>query len=158
MKVLIALDYEPTSQKVAEIGFSTAKAMNAEIILLHVITKPENYFSSEYSAIMGMGGYMDTSQIKTDSPEGLYNASMHFLNKIKLHLNDNTIHTMVREGEVAESILEAAKDRFADIIAIGSHSQKWLENVLLGSITEKVIRHTPIPLLIVPIKSDVDGR
>lgn len=153
-KVLIALDYDPTSQKVAEIGYATAKEMNAEVILLHVITNPEHYSSTEYSAIMGMQGYMDTSQIQTDSPEGLFNASMHFLNKIKHKLNDETIHTIVREGDVAETILEAAKDRFADIIAIGSHSQKWLENVLLGSITEKVIRHTPIPLLIVPIKSE----
>jgi nucleotide-binding universal stress UspA family protein len=153
-KVLIALDYDPTSQKVAEIGYATAKEMNAEVILLHVITDPEHYTSSEYSAIMGMQGYMDTSQIQPDSAEGLFNASMHFLTKIKHHLNDETINTMVREGDVAETILEAAKDRFADIIAIGSHSQKWLENVLLGSITEKVIRHTSIPLLIVPIKSE----
>jgi nucleotide-binding universal stress UspA family protein len=153
-KVLIALDYDPTSQKVAEIGYATAKEMNAEVILLHVITDPEHYTSSEYSAIMGMQGYMDTSQIQTDSAEGLFNASMHFLNKIKINLNDETINTMVREGDVAETILEAAKDRFVDLIAIGSHSQKWLENVLLGSITEKVIRHTPTPLLIVPIKSE----
>lgn len=155
-KVLIALDYDPTSQKVAEIGYATAKEMNAEVILLHVITEPENYTSSEYSAIMGMQGYMDTSQIQADSSEGLFNASKHFLNKIKLHLNDETIHTMVREGDgdVAESILEAAKARFADIIALGSHSQKWLENVLMGSITEKVIKNTPIPLLIVPIESE----
>lgn len=153
-KVLIALDYDPTSHKVAEVGYSTAKEMNAQVTLLHVITDPEHYTSTEYSAIMGMQGYMDTSQIQADSSEGLFHASMHFLNKIKLHLNDETIHTMVREGDVAEIILEAAKDRFADIIAIGSHSQKWLENVLLGSITEKVIRNTPIPLLIVPIQSE----
>jgi nucleotide-binding universal stress UspA family protein len=153
-KVLIALDYDPTSQKVAEIGYATAKEMNAEVILLHVITDPEHYASTEYSAIMGMQGYMDTSQIQKDSPEGLRNASHHFLNKIKHHLNDNTIFTMVKEGDVAETILKSAKDRFVDIIAIGSHSQKWLENVLMGSITEKVIRHTTIPLLIVPIKSE----
>ncbi len=153
-KVLIALDYDPTSQKVAETGYSAAKKMNSEVILLHVITDPEHYSSTEYSGIMGMQGYMDTSQIQTDSPEGLLNASHHFLNKIKLHLNDDRIQTVVREGDVAETILETAKDRFADMIAIGSHSQKWLENVLIGSITEKVIRHTPIPLLIVPIKSE----
>jgi len=153
-KVLIALDYDPTSQKVAEIGFSTAKEMNAKVILLHVITDVVHYSSTEYSAIMGMQGYMDTRQNQPDSAEGLRRTSEHFLNKIKLHLNDDTIYTMVAEGDVAESILKTAKDMFVDIIVIGSHSQKWLENVLLGSITEKVIRHTPIPLLIVPIKSE----
>jgi len=42
-KVLIALDYNPTAQKVAEVGFSMAKSMNAEITLLHVITDPVFY-------------------------------------------------------------------------------------------------------------------
>ena len=37
-KVLIALDYNPTAQKVAEAGFSMAKSMNAEVVLMHVIT------------------------------------------------------------------------------------------------------------------------
>lgn len=153
-KVLIALDYNPTSQKVAEIGYATAKEMNAEVILLHVLTEPEHYWSTEYSAIMGMQGYMDTRQIQSDSTEWLIEASNHFLNKIKLHLDDSKIHTMVSEGDVAETILKTGTDRFVDFIAIGSHSQKWLENVLLGSITEKVIRGATIPLLIIPIKSD----
>jgi len=35
-KVLIALDYNPTAKKVAEAGYAMAKAMNADIFLLHV--------------------------------------------------------------------------------------------------------------------------
>ena len=35
-KILIALDYNPTAQKVAEVGFSMAKSMNAKVLLLHV--------------------------------------------------------------------------------------------------------------------------
>jgi len=44
-KVLIALDYNPTAQKVAEEGFSMAKAMKAEVILLHIILEPFYYYS-----------------------------------------------------------------------------------------------------------------
>jgi len=51
-KVLIALDYDPTAQKVAEKGFVLAKTMGAEVILLHVITDPVYYASTEYSPIM----------------------------------------------------------------------------------------------------------
>jgi nucleotide-binding universal stress UspA family protein len=40
----------------------------------------------------------------------------------------------------------------ADVIVIGSHSRKWLENIVMGSVTEKVLHHTSIPLLIVPTK------
>ena len=59
-KILIALDYDPTSQKVAETGFSLAKTMGAEVILMHVMSVPVDYSSMEYSPRLGYTGYMNT--------------------------------------------------------------------------------------------------
>lgn len=45
-RVLIALDYNPSAQKVAEVGYSIAKALGAECMLLHILSTPSNlYFS-----------------------------------------------------------------------------------------------------------------
>jgi nucleotide-binding universal stress UspA family protein len=151
-RVLIALDYNPTAQKVAEAGFSMAKSMNAQITLLHVITDPVFYSTSGYSPIMGFTGYIDMGPAQFESIDGLKNASLQFLEKSKYHLGDKTIHTLVKEGDFSESILETAKEMKADIIVLGSHSQKWLENILMGSVTEKVLHNTSIPLFIVPTK------
>jgi nucleotide-binding universal stress UspA family protein len=151
-KVLIALDYNPTAQKVAEEGFSMAKAMNAEIILLHVISDLVYYSSTEYSPIMGFNGFMDTGQGQLDSFNALKEAALNFLDKSRHHLGDKSIQTLIKEGDYAESILDAAKEVHADIIILGSHSRKWLENVVMGSVTEKVLRHTPVPLFIIPTK------
>ena len=151
-KVLIALDYNPTAQKVAEVGFSMAKAMNAEIILLHVISDPVYYSSTEYSPIMGFTGFMDTGMMQLDSLNALKEAALNFLDKSRHHLGDKSIQTLIKEGDFADSILDAAKEVHADIIILGSHSRKWLENVVMGSVTEKVLRHTPIPLFIIPTK------
>lgn len=41
--ILIALDYNPTAIKVAESGFAMAKAMEAEVTLLHVLVNPLMY-------------------------------------------------------------------------------------------------------------------
>jgi nucleotide-binding universal stress UspA family protein len=87
-----------------------------------------------------------------DSVDGLKHASLQFLDKSRQHLGDKSIQTIVKEGEFAESILETAKELKADVIVIGSHSRKWLENIVMGSVTEKVLHHTTIPLLIVPTK------
>ena len=152
MKVLIALDYDPTAQKVAETGFSIARAMGAEVILLHVISDPVYYSSVEYSPIMGFSGYMEMDPIQMDSADGLMKASLSFLNKSKEHLGDNTIQTLVKEGDFADSIIKTAKSIHADVIVMGSHSRKWLENIIMGSVTEKVLHHTSIPLLIIPTK------
>ena len=151
-KVLIALDYDPTAQKVAEAGFSMAKSMNADTTLLHVINDPVFYSTSGYSPIMGFSGYMEVSPIQLESVDGLKDASLQYLDKSRQHLGDKTIQTIVKEGDFAESILETAKEMHADIIVIGSHSRKWLENIVMGSVTEKVLHHTSIPLLIVPTK------
>jgi len=151
-KVLIALDYNPTAQKVAEVGFSMAKAMNAEVILLHVISDPVYYSTTEYSPIMGFNGYLETAQLQLNSDGALKKATQHFLNKSKNHLGDKSIKTLIKEGDFAETILTTAKELNADIIVMGSHSRKWLENILMGSVTEKVLHNTPIPLFIVPTK------
>jgi nucleotide-binding universal stress UspA family protein len=152
IKVLIALDYDPTAQKVAEAGFSMAKAMGAEVVLLHVISDPIYYSSVEYSPIMGFNGYMDMGLLQLESVDGLIKASQNYLDKTKQHLGDNSIETLVKEGDFADSILKTAKAIHADFIVMGSHSRKWLENIAMGSVTEKVLHHTSIPLLIIPTK------
>jgi len=151
-KVLIALDYDPTAQKVAEAGFSLAKSMNAKVILLHVISDPVYYSSMEYSPVMGFTGYMEMGPLQSISVNRLIEASELYLDKSKQHLGDKTIQTVVKEGEFAESILKTSEELQADIIVMGSHSRKWLENIVMGSVTEKVLHHTSIPLYIIPTK------
>jgi nucleotide-binding universal stress UspA family protein len=151
-KVLIGLDYDPTAQKVAEEGYSLAKAMGAEVTLLHVISDPVNYTAPGHVTIMGFAGYMGTDALQTDTVDALKIASISFLDQSKKHLGDKAINTIVEEGDSADSILKIAKSMHADIIVLGSHSRKWLENIVMGSVTEKVLHHTSIPLYIVPTK------
>jgi nucleotide-binding universal stress UspA family protein len=151
-KVLIALDYDQTAQKVAELGYSMAESMDAEVTLLHVITDLVYYSSREYSPVMGFQGYMEMGPLQTVTIEGMKNTTLDYLNNIKTHLGESSIQTIVKEGDFAESILETAKEVHADIIVLGSHSRKWLENIVMGSVSEKVLRSTSIPLFIIPTK------
>jgi nucleotide-binding universal stress UspA family protein len=151
-RVLIALDYNPTAQKVAEIGFSMAKSMKADVILLHVISDPLFYSVAGYSPIMGFAGYMDMSPVQLNSIEELKSSSLHFLDKSRHHLGNKNIKIIVKEGDFAGSILETAEEVRADIIVVGSHSRKWLENIVIGSVTEKVLHQTSVPLFIIPTR------
>lgn len=151
-KVIIALDYNPTAQKVAEMGFSLAKAMNAEVTLLHVISELVYYSSTEYDPIMGFTGFREVGPIELNNLETLKNASLNYLDKSREHLGDKSIQTLIEEGDIAESILKTAKEIHADFIVLGSHSQKWLKNILMGSVTAKVLSLASIPLVIIPTK------
>ncbi len=151
-KVLIALDYDPSAQKVLDSGFSLAKAMKAEIVMLHVIASPTYYSSLEYSPITGFAGYIDMTNSQLNSIEGLKAATSAYLDKLKHHMGDKSAETVVMEGDSADSILAVAKEYHCDIIVLGSHSRNWLENIVMGSVTEKVLRHTSIPMFIIPVK------
>jgi nucleotide-binding universal stress UspA family protein len=56
----------------------------------------------------------------------------------------------VEEGEIAQGILDAARDLPADLIVIGTHGRGGFERFTVGSIAEKVLRKAPCPVLIVP--------
>ena len=143
-KVLIAIDYDQTAQKVALKGFSMAKEMNAEIILLHIVSNPVLYYTS----------YMAMPPFQINSTAELKEGAQKFLDKIKHDLGDDTIKTIIKEGDTADLILETAKEIKSDIIVIGTHSRKWLENIIMGSVAEDVLKKTTWPLFIIPTKKE----
>lgn len=149
-KILIALDYNPSAQKVAETGYALAKSMNATVILLHVISDIAYYSSPDYSPIMGFGGFSSIDIGQADSIEEIKKIAETYLDKSKQHLGDETIQTVVRNGDYGETILQIAKELNVDVIVMGTHSRRGFEKILAGSVAEKVLRHSPIPLFIIP--------
>jgi nucleotide-binding universal stress UspA family protein len=85
-KVLIALDYNPTAQKVAETGFSMAKSMHAEITLLHVVSDPAYYSALVYSSIMGFNGFLQPDFLPAEGIKFIRKADEEFLGKSKNYL------------------------------------------------------------------------
>ncbi|SFZ73873.1 universal stress protein [Chitinimonas taiwanensis] len=55
-------------------------------------------------------------------------------------------------GAISSALIEDAKTWPADIIVMGSHGWTGLDHLLLGSVAEGVVRHAPVPVLIIPIK------
>ncbi|HLP72135.1 MAG TPA: universal stress protein [Bacteroidales bacterium] len=151
-KVLIALDFDPTARKVAEAGYSLATALGAKAVLLHVIADDVYFSSLEYSPITGFSGFSNSDYTLMASSEGLARASEYFLESTMNHLGDETIQVIVEQGDFSEMILKAAERTGADLIVMGSHSRRWLDQILMGSVTEKVLHNTSLPLFIVPTK------
>ena len=152
-KVLIALDYDPTAQKVADVGYAMSKSINAEVTLLHVMSDPVYFSSVENAPITGMTDSLGIDPLVFDADDRLKEVSQNFLDTIKHHLRDKSIITELEEGDFAETILMKAKGLGIDILVMGSHSHRWLENIVMGSVTSKVLRLTSIPLFIVSTKN-----
>jgi nucleotide-binding universal stress UspA family protein len=154
-KVLIALDYEPSAELIAETGYKIATALNAEVTLLHVIAEPAYYSSMEYSPIMGFSGFMDgfdaglSDVVKSD----IKTLTQEFLEKSKQHLNNENIKTLIAEGSFAETIVESAGKEGAGMIVMGSHGRHGLDKLLMENIAQKVLHLSRVPVLVIPIKA-----
>jgi len=153
-KVLIALDYEPSAENIAETGYKIASAMNAEVILLHVIAEPAYYSSMEYSPIMGFTGFLDTfdSGLSETMKNDIQTQSQEFLDKSKSHLGNDAIRTLILEGSFADSIVECSINEQADLIVMGSHSRRGLDKLLMENVAEKVLQLSKVPVLVIPIE------
>lgn len=153
-KILIALDYNPTAERIAEAGYALAKATGAEVTLLHVVAEPNYYSTLDYSPVMGYTGFSSPDMLMLFDETEVKKASEDFLEQSKKHLGDDRISTLVGEGDCAEAILKAATNLNADIIVMGTHSRRGLDKILMGSIAEKVMHHSDIPLFIIPTKHE----
>jgi nucleotide-binding universal stress UspA family protein len=88
-----------------------------------------------------------------DITESLVAGSERFLEKTIEHLGGtSTISMSVQVGDAADVILETIKKKDIDLVVIGSHSHRWMEDVLLGNVTQKVLRESSIPVLVIPSK------
>lgn len=148
-KVLIAIDYNPVSEKVAEEGHKLAKKLGAEVCLLHVISDM-GYYTTQYPTFMGYDGYAITADLSVASEMRKYTED--FLKSAAKHLNDPSVTTHLAEGETHSAILRYAKEWGADLIVMGTHSHSTLEKLFLGTVASKVLEKTPIPVHLIPIK------
>jgi len=151
-KVLIALDYDPSAQEIAEKGYEFAKSMNAHVVLLHVTSDYVYYSSLDYSPILGYDSFSNLGVLQSNTIEELHKAAENYLATTKQHLGDTTIETVVKDGDFGEVILETAKEMNIDILVLGTHGRRGLDKILMGSVAEKILRNSTIPLFIIPTK------
>ena len=148
-KVLIAIDYNPVSEKVVDAGYKLAKQLDAEITLIHVVADVA-YYGIQYPNFMGYQGF-DTS-IDLNLATEMRNVAKNYLETVAKHLNDPAVGTELGYGDAADAILKYADDWKGDVIVMGTHSHNFLEKLLLGDVASRVLKHTKVPVFMVPVK------
>ena len=151
-KVLIALDYHSNSNQIAKIGHQLARGIGAETILLHVVADESNYTVTQYNPMMGMGGFDYNVFADVIDTKGFLDAGDYYLKHIKDNLKDESVQILVKIGNVFDEILINAEAINADLIVVGTHSKRWLEKILIGSVSESLLKNSKIPVLIIPTK------
>jgi nucleotide-binding universal stress UspA family protein len=138
-KILIAIDDGATSEKVASTGFQLGQQLNAEIAFVSV---------ADTEFLMTDGGVTPREMI--DIIKNDFKKSQRMLiNKV---FKDYKVQAFIEEGKPFEMILKVANAWEAGLIVLGTHGRTGLSHLLMGSVAEKVIRHSTKPLFVIPIK------
>ncbi len=148
-KVLIAIDYNPTSETVINAGYELAKLMQAQVCLIHVISDV-SYYGMQYPAFMGYDSF--SIPVNYEIQENIVKVANDFVEIAAKHLNDTSVMTHVAEGETSQAVLEYAKEWKADVLVMGTHSHSTLEKIFMGTVASSVMERTEIPVYMVPIK------
>lgn len=151
-KVLIAIDYNPSSQKVAESGYELAKLMGAEVCLIHVMSEMAHY-GMRYPTFMGYEGY-DTGAVDIEMINEMQKVTEDYLKSAARHLNDPNVITHLAEGDAANVLLEYSEQWNADLLVMGTHSHSAIEKLLMGTVASSVLEKTNIPVYMVPVKKE----
>lgn len=139
-KVLIAIDASPVAAHAAEVGADLARALNAEIALIHVFSVDVPYGSD-------IGIPPKELEARADA-EG-QSVIEGFRERMRL----TSALTFAVAGVPAVEVAKAAKEWSADLIVVGSHGREGMQRALLGSVAEGVMRRAPCPVLVVRAKN-----
>ena len=149
-KILIAVDYNPVSEKVVDAGCALFDNMNAEVCLIHVLDDAA-FYGTEYPTFLGYEGYTGMAP-DLNMAEEMRNIAEEFLDKAAGHLQKHNVSTHLAEGDVPVALLNYAEEWKADVIVMGTHSHSTLEKLIMGTVAEKVLEKTKIPVYFVPVK------
>lgn len=147
-KILIAIDYNPTSEKVVTDGYKLAKSLGAEVCLIHVITNLQ-YYGAQYPTFMGF----ESMNLSYDPKihDEMKKIAREYVATVASHLGDSTLKTHVAEGDTARAILDYSEQWGADLIVMGTHSHSTFEKLLIGTVATAVLEKTVIPVHMIPV-------
>jgi len=140
-KILVPTDFSDTAEHALKIAAQLAKKHNSEIYLLHMLELP-------LQLIDPVGG--GSSQ---NLPESIFFMKLAHQRIAKLmarpYLKDIKDHETVMFHQAFEGIMEVSAEYKCDTIIMGSHGASGFKEMFIGSNTEKVVRSSTIPVLVI---------
>ncbi|RLB23918.1 MAG: universal stress protein [Deltaproteobacteria bacterium] len=142
-KVLFCTDFSENADYAFDFAYGIAKRDEGLLYILHVIPYNSNQAYAESFITKE-----DLRNIQKAVEEDIANNyKERYVNNIE---NGIAYELVTKSGREDNEILTFAKQEHVDIIVMGTHGRTGIEHVFFGSVAEKVLRHSPFPLFIIP--------
>ncbi|GAA3601665.1 universal stress protein [Flavivirga amylovorans] len=138
-KILVPTDFSTQAENALKVATQLARKYNSEIYLLHMLEIPLHE--------------VDALRSYNHLPEAIYFMKLAHKKfealKTKDYLKDLTIHETVEFQEIFKGVFHLCKKHDIDLIIMGSNGVSGLKEMLIGSNTEKVVRTSKTPVLVI---------
>ena len=145
--ILVGTDFGEASTSAVDLAIDIASRYDSRLTVLHTTWLP----TSTYASYEGDKYWPAGDVAKED--QAAYDME---LQRVRARY-PKAVGSIVT-GEAWEMLLSTARDIGADLIVLGTHGRRGVSRVLLGSVAEKVVRLSPVPVLTVSGKADRDAK
>ena len=146
-KIICALDLSEHSKTVAEYACMLAKAMNASIVAVYAAPTLTQY----------TGFHVPPNTIDSFVGEIVSGAEKAMTQFVSENFEGVETKAEVVVGYAAEEILEIAAKEDADLIVMGTHGRKGIDRILFGSVAERVVKNSHVPVLTIRPSDNYTG-
>lgn len=146
-KIICALDLSEHSKTVAEYACMLAKAMNASIVAVYAAPTLTQY----------TGFHVPPNTIDSFVGEIVSGAEKAMSQFVSENFEGVETKAEVVVGYAAEEILEIAEKEEADLIVMGTHGRKGIDRILFGSVAERVVKNSHLPVLTIRPSDNYTG-
>jgi len=142
-KIMIATDGSESSRHAASLAISLAKQSNGKVIGVYVVDIQRLAHLPGYTTLHGLKKSLLDVMLKEGEEAVAYI-------KGKSKGEGVSFEKVILKGNPSDELLRYSKELGADILIIGSIGRTGISKFLLGSVAEKVVRHSEVPVMVVP--------
>jgi nucleotide-binding universal stress UspA family protein len=152
MKLLVAIDFSELADRIIGEAEGLARNLSAKVFLLHVIppSSPAIDLLPDVETVLPREEPQknERSFRLSDTPESAKLLAI----ATKLQRNGIDTTAIIAQNDEVTAIIEESEKNGADMIMLGSHGHGALFHLLIGSVSEGIIRQASCPVIIVPLK------
>ena len=145
-KIMVATDGSQTSIRTAELAVGLARLSGGSIIAIYVV---------DVYRLAHLPGYAAFPSLSSRLMELMQREGELAISEVENMACDAGVpfSSIIAEGDPSQEIVKRSHKSGADLLVLGRIGRSDLEKILLGCVAEKVVRHSKIPVLIVPAMS-----
>ncbi len=141
-KVMAALAFGKHSKGIFDYAASLAGQLNADLIVANVINERD---INTVGCITSMGYEVDGDHYISNVREERKNTCLQFIEEAGFPMEK--IKIIIKTGHPVSKLIDICKEEDVDMIVMGPKGRTSLETVLIGSVAEKLFRHSPVTVV-----------